>query len=497
MVPGMQNAEHRTQYEAVIGLEVHAQLLTRSKIFCGCSAAFGASPNSQTCPVCLGMPGALPVLNRRVVEFAIKTALALGCDITPVCRFHRKNYFYPDMPKNYQISQYELPLAWRGSMDFAVDGMTRRVRIHRLHLEEDVGKLLHAGTLQAANYSLVDFNRSGVPLMEIVSEPDIRSPEEAAEYLRQLRAILVYLGVCDGNMEEGSLRCDANVSLRPAGSKELGVKAEVKNMNSFKNVQKALAYEIQRQAQTLEAGRKIVQETRLWDADQELTLSMRSKEYAHDYRYFPEPDLVPLAASPQWIDEIRATLPELPQQRRARFVEAYGIPDYDAAVLTASRPLANYYEEVARVSREPKLASNWVMGDLLGHLNKDGRDITGSPIPPAELAALLTLLLRGTISGKIAKTVFEQMYQTGKPAEVIVKEHGLTQISNQDELRRIVEEVLAAHPGPVADYRKGRVQSLTFLVGMVMKASRGKANPQVANELLIARLTGEESGGDG
>ncbi|MCZ7624479.1 MAG: Asp-tRNA(Asn)/Glu-tRNA(Gln) amidotransferase subunit GatB [Candidatus Methylomirabilis sp.] len=497
MSPNPQSPIPNPQFEAVIGLEVHARLLTRSKVFCGCSTTFGASPNSQTCPVCLGMPGSLPVLNRRAIEFAIRTALALGCDITPTCRFHRKNYFYPDMPKNYQISQYELPLAWRGSIEFPVDGITRRVRIHRLHLEEDVGKLLHAGTLQEADYSLVDFNRSGVPLMEIVSEPDIRTPEEAAEYLRQLRAILVYLGVCDGNMEEGSLRCDANVSLRHAGTEGLGVKAEVKNMNSFKSVQKALAYEIRRQAQVLTEGGKVVQETRLWDADQELTLSMRSKEYAHDYRYFPEPDLVPLTALPEWIDEIRTTLRELPQQRRARFVQEYGIPDYDATVLTASRPLADYYEAVAMPSGEPKLASNWVMVELLGHLNKDGRDIIDSPIPPAELTALLTLLQRGTISGKIAKTVFEQMYQTGKSAELIVREQGLTQISDQDELRRIVEEVLAAHPGPVADYRKGKVQSLTFLVGMVMKVSRGKANPRAVNELLIARLKGEEPGGAG
>ncbi len=493
------DARHATLkagYEAVIGLEVHAQLLTRSKIFCGCSAAFGAPPNSQTCPVCLGMPGALPVLNKRVVEFAIRAALALGCDIAPTCRFHRKNYFYPDMPKNYQISQYELPLAQRGTVIVPVGSVVTHIRIHRLHLEEDVGKLVHAGTLHAADSSLVDFNRGGVPLMEIVSEPDIRSPEEAAEYLRQLRAILVYLGVCDGNMEEGSLRCDANVSLRPAGREELGVKAEVKNMNSFKNVQKALAYEIQRQTHILQDGGTIVQETRLWDADQELTLSMRSKEYAHDYRYFPEPDLVPLVIPPQWIDEIRTTLPELPQQRRTRFVDEYGIPDYDAAVLTASRPLADYYEEVVKASREPKLTSNWVMVELLGHLNKDGRGITDSPIQPTELAALLTLLLRGTISGKIAKTVFEQMYQTGKSAELIVKEQGLTQISNQDELLRIVQEVLAQHPGPIADYRKGKVQSLTFLVGMVMKASRGKANPQAVNELLVAQLTAEEPGGD-
>ena len=477
-----------TTFEAVIGLEVHAQLLTRSKIFCGCSAAFGAPPNSQTCPVCLGMPGVLPVLNRRVVEFAIKTAVALQCEIAGGCRFARKNYFYPDMPKNYQISQYELPLARNGMLEFPVNGLTKSVRIHRLHLEEDVGKLLHAGTFQTAYSSLVDFNRSGVPLMEIVSEPDIRNPEDAAEYLRQVRAIVVYLEVCDGNMEEGSLRCDANVSVRRGGTEELGVKAEVKNMNSFKHVQKALAYEIQRQVRVLEQGGRVVQETRLWDANQEQTFPMRSKEYAHDYRYFLEPDLVPVTIPQQWIDEIRETLPELPQERRARFVRQYTIPDYDAEVLTASKPLAGYYEEVVKAFPEPKTASNWVMVELLGLLNKDGREITDSPIPPAELAALLTMLNRGDISGKTAKMVFEKMYQTGKSAALIVQEEGLTQISDQDELLRIVDEVLAQHPGPVADYRKGKVQSFTFLVGAVMKASRGKANPKSVNELLQTRL---------
>ena len=477
-----------TTYEAVIGLEVHAQLLTRSKIFCGCSATFGAPPNSQTCPICLGMPGVLPVLNRRVVEFAIKTAVALQCDIAGGCRFARKNYFYPDMPKNYQISQYELPLARNGMLEFPVNGLTKSVRIHRLHLEEDVGKLLHAGTFQTADSSLVDFNRSGVPLMEIVSEPDIRNPEDAAEYLRQVRAIVVYLEVCDGNMEEGSLRCDANVSVRRAGTEELGVKAEVKNMNSFKHVQKALAYEIQRQVRVLEQGGRVVQETRLWDANQEQTFPMRSKEYAHDYRYFLEPDLVPVTIPQQWVDEIRGTLPELPQERRARFVRQYTIPDYDAAVLTASKPLAGYYEEVVKAFPDPKTASNWVMVELLGLLNKDGREITDSPIPPAELAALLTMLNRGDISGKTAKMVFERMYQTGKPAALIVQEEGLTQISDQDELLRIVDEVLAQHPGPVADYRKGKVQSFTFLVGAVMKASRGKANPKAVNELLRTLL---------
>jgi len=477
-----------TTLEAVIGLEVHAQLLTRSKIFCGCSATFGAPPNSQTCPICLGMPGVLPVLNRRVVEFAIKTAVALQCEIAGGCRFARKNYFYPDMPKNYQISQYELPLARNGMLEFPVNGLTKSVRIHRLHLEEDVGKLLHAGTFQTADSSLVDFNRSGVPLMEIVSEPDIRNPEDAAEYLRQVRAIVVYLEVCDGNMEEGSLRCDANVSVRRAGTEELGVKAEVKNMNSFKHVQKALAYEIQRQVRVLEQGGRVVQETRLWDANQEQTFPMRSKEYAHDYRYFLEPDLVPVTIPQQWIDEIRGTLPELPQERRARFVRQYTIPDYDAAVLTASKPLAGYYEEVVKAFPEPKTASNWVMVELLGLLNKDGREITDSPIPPAELAALLTMLNRGDISGKTAKMVFERMYQTGTSAALIVQEEGLTQISDQDELLRIVDEVLAQHPGPVADYRKGKVQSFTFLVGTVMKASRGKANPKAVNELLRTLL---------
>jgi aspartyl-tRNA(Asn)/glutamyl-tRNA(Gln) amidotransferase subunit B len=392
------------------------------------------------------------------------------------------------MPKNYQISQYELPLARNGMLEFPVNGLTKSVRIHRLHLEEDVGKLLHAGTFQSADSSLVDFNRSGVPLMEIVSEPDIRNPEDAAEYLRQVRAIVVYLEVCDGNMEEGSLRCDANVSVRRAGTEELGVKAEVKNMNSFKHVQKALAYEIQRQVRVLEQGGRVVQETRLWDANQEQTFPMRSKEYAHDYRYFLEPDLVPVTISQQWIDEIRETLPELPQERRARFVRQYTIPDYDAAVLTASKPLAGYYEEVVKAFPEPKTASNWVMVELLGLLNKDGREITDSPIPPAELAALLTMLNRGDISGKTAKMVFERMYQTGKSAALIVQEEGLTQISDQDELLRIVDEVLAQHPGPVADYRKGKVQSFTFLVGAVMKASRGKANPKAVNELLRTLL---------
>ncbi|MBI2153831.1 MAG: Asp-tRNA(Asn)/Glu-tRNA(Gln) amidotransferase subunit GatB, partial [Candidatus Rokubacteria bacterium] len=360
-----------TDYEIVIGLEVHAQLLTRSKMFCGCPTTFGGAPNSQTCPICQGMPGVLPVINRRAIEFAIRTALALHCTINAGCRFARKHYFYPDMPKNYQISQYEEPLAVEGRLEVAADGAPRRVGIQRLHLEEDVGKLVHEGTLETARASLVDFNRSGVPLMEIVSKPDVRSPEEAAAYLRALRTILLYLGVCDGNMEEGSLRCDANISLRPRGSTEYGVKVEIKNMNSFKNVQRALEFEAKRQAKALAAGERIVQETRLWEADKGYTLSMRSKEYAHDYRYFPEPDLVPLKVEQRWVDQLRTTLPELPVAREQRFVSQYGLPLYDAGLLTQSRALADYYETAVREHPKPKIVSNWVLSELLRELPGD------------------------------------------------------------------------------------------------------------------------------
>jgi len=477
------------EYEAVIGLEVHAQLLTTSKIFCGCPTTFGAPPNSQTCPICLGMPGVLPVINKKAVEFAIRTALALNCQIAPRCLFARKHYFYPDMPKNYQISQYELPLAERGFLEFSFNGQTRRIGIQRLHLEEDVGKLLHAGAFYEAEASFVDFNRSGVPLMEIVSRPDIRTPEEAAEYLRRLRQILVYLEVCDGNMEEGSLRCDANISVRPSGAKELGVKTEVKNMNSFKAVQKALEYEIKRQVRILEEGGRIVQETRLWDADREITLSMRTKEYAHDYRYFPEPDLVPLQIPREWIEEIRKTLPELPEAKRARFVQAYGIPDYDASLLTSSRALADYFEEVIRLyGGSAKTVSNWVMVELLGCLNREGKEITESPIPPKALAELLSLLDQGIISGRIAKEVFEEMYRAGRAPSEIVKEKGLVQISDEAALVQVIEQVLDRNPGPVADFKAGKEKSFTYLVGQVMKATKGKANPKLVNALLREKL---------
>ncbi|MGD0264645.1 MAG: Asp-tRNA(Asn)/Glu-tRNA(Gln) amidotransferase subunit GatB [Candidatus Methylomirabilota bacterium] len=477
------------EYEAVIGLEVHAELLTNSKMFCGCSVKFGAPPNTQTCPVCLGMPGVLPVVNRRGVEFAIRTALAVNCTIAPMSRFARKNYFYPDLPKSYQISQYELPLSEHGWITFAVVGETKRVGIRRVHLEEDTGKLVHAGIMEEAESSLVDFNRCGVPLMEIVSEPDIRTPEEGAEYLRQLRAILVYLGVCDGNMEEGSFRCDANVSVRPKGSKELGTKVEVKNMNSFKNVQKALDYEIRRQIRAVQSGETLVQETRLWNADQEITLSMRSKEYAHDYRYFPEPDLVPLVIEPAWIEKIQRSLPELPEAKRQRFVREYGIPEYDAGVLTMSPDLAAYYEAAVKAHNDPKTVSNWVMVELLGRLNKDGKDIAQSPIPPERLGAMLGLMAKGSISGKMAKEFFDEMYTTGAdPADILKKKGG--QIADPTEVEKIIRDILAKHPGPVAEYKSGKAGPFNFLIGQVMKATRGKANPQLVNELLKKALQG-------
>ncbi|MFQ5840438.1 MAG: Asp-tRNA(Asn)/Glu-tRNA(Gln) amidotransferase subunit GatB, partial [Candidatus Methylomirabilales bacterium] len=487
------------QYEAVIGIEVHAQLLTRSKVFCGCSTKFGEAPNSQTCPVCLGMPGVLPVLNRRAVEFAIRTALAVGATVAPRSRFARKNYFYPDLPKNYQISQYELPLATGGTLEFPVDGSLRRVRIRRIHIEEDAGKLSHAGTMEAAAYSLVDFNRCGVPLIEIVTEPDLRSPEEAAEFLKALRAVLQYLDVCEGNMEEGNLRCDANVSVRRRGTADFGIKTEVKNMNSFRNVQHALGHEIARQIDLLERGERIVQETRLWDASQGITRSMRSKEEAHDYRYFPDPDLVPLEVSEEWLQVIRADLPELPAERRERFISAYGIPAYDAGVLTTTKGLARFFEETVEQQKglarffddtDAKTVSNWVMSELLGQLNREGKGVEESPVTPAGLAGLLDLLQRGVISGKIAKVVFEEMYATGKEAAAIVEERGLTQISDRGTLSAVVDEVLASNPGAVADFRAGREKALTALVGQVMRATQGKANPQLINALLREKLTG-------
>ena len=490
----------KPSYEVVIGLEVHAQLLTRSKMFCGCAATFGAAPNSQTCPVCQGMPGVLPVVNRRAVEFGIKTALAFDCRVNPACRFARKHYYYPDMPKNYQISQYEEPLAEDGLLEIEVDGTSRTIGIQRLHLEEDVGKLLHEGTLETAQASLVDYNRSGVPLMETVSKPDLRSPGEAAAYLRAFRAVLVYLGVCDGNMEEGSLRCDANVSLRPRGVAELGTKVEIKNMNSFRNVQRALEFEVERQAKALGAGERIVQETRLWDAERGYTRSMRSKEFAHDYRYFPEPDLVPLEISRAWVDAIRAGLPELPRARRQRFVTQYGLPPYDAGVLTQARALAEYHEQATAalkraapsltLSQAAKSTSNWIMSELLHVLPADDEAaIREAKITPSRLAGLLKLIENGTISGKIAKDVFQKMFASGEDAQAIVAREGLVQVADESALAAVIDQVIAENPKALEDYRKGKTAAKGAFVGQIMKATQGKANPAMVNRLLEEKLS--------
>ncbi len=474
------------RYEAIIGLEVHAQLLTESKVFCGCSTKFGAPPNSQTCPICTGMPGVLPVLNKKALEYAILTGLAMNCRIAPVSRFARKNYFYPDLPKGYQISQYELPLCEGGYIEIVVDGAPKRIGLTRIHMEEDAGKNIHE---EAGPYSLVDLNRAGVPLLEIVSEPDIRSPAEAVAYMKKLRSILRYLGVCDGNMEQGSLRCDANVSVRPEGSEEFGVKVEVKNLNSFKFVERALQYEIRRQVEILEEGGQVVQETRLWDASTGSTVSMRTKEEAHDYRYFPEPDLVPVVVGKEWIEELRARLPELPDEKRHRFISQYGLPEYDADLLTAERPLAEWFEEAVRSGGEPKAVSNWMMVELLRLLNERSIAVEQCPLRPQQLVEMLALIKDGTISGKIAKTVFEEMFATGKSARQVVQEKGLVQISDEEALLRIVKEVLEGSPREVERYRAGEAKLLGFFVGQVMRATKGKANPKLVNELLRRELS--------
>jgi aspartyl-tRNA(Asn)/glutamyl-tRNA(Gln) amidotransferase subunit B len=471
---------------------VHAEMLTASKIFCGCAASFGAPPNHHTCPVCLGMPGVLPTLNRRVVEFAIRAGLAAHCTIAPTSRWARKNYFYPDLAKGYQISQYELPICLGGHIDIVVDGVARSVRLTRIHMEEDTGKNIHDAH---GSESLVDFNRSGVPLLEIVSEPDMSSPAEAGAYLRALRSLVQYLGICDGNMEEGSFRCDANVSVRERGASALGVKAEVKNMNSFRAVEKAIAYEIDRHIRTIEEGGKIVQETRLWDADREETRSMRSKESAHDYRYFPDPDLPPVMVSEALIAEVRRTMPELPDARRTRFVATLKLPEYDAEVLTARRDLADYFEAVVAAHPNAKAASNWVMGDVLRLVKErkldDGQTITDWPVDAAHLGALIALIDDGAISGKIAKTVFEEMVTSGAAPGAIVEARGLLQVSDEGPILAAIEQVLAAHPDKVADFRAGKDKLLGFFVGQVMKATEGKANPPLVNRLLTAKLRGE------
>jgi len=473
------------EFEPVIGLEVHAQLKTKTKIFCGCSTSFGAPPNTHTCPVCLGMPGVLPVLNKKVVEFALRMAMATSCDITRESRFARKNYFYPDLPKGYQISQYELPIAEHGYVDIEVNGGRRRIGITRIHMEEDAGKLIHDPNRPV---SMVDLNRTGVPLIEIVSEPDIRQPEEAGAYLRQLRSIVRYLEICDGNLEEGSFRCDANVSIRPEGTQALGTRTELKNLNSFKHVEKALEYEISRQKEVILDGGQIVQQTRLWDPDKNRTTSMRGKEEAHDYRYFPDPDLLPLVIDDEWIDTVKKNLPELPDAKKKRFMDQYELPSYDAELLTSDRALADYFEDCTRQFAQPKKVSNWVMGSLLGLLNTQEKTIEESPVSAAELARLLGLVEEGVISGKIAKTVFEQMAQTGQPARQIVEEKGLIQITDTDAIEDIVAQIVSHNPKEVVAYQNGKTKLMGFFVGQVMQATKGQANPKLVNEILKREL---------
>ena len=476
-------------WEPVIGLEVHAQLLTASKLFCGCSTRFGAEPNAHTCPVCMGFPGVLPVLNETALEFSLRTGVATGCHVPEIARWARKNYFYPDLPKGYQISMFDQPLAVEGHVEIDTPDGPKRVRLTRIHMEEDAGKSIHDAH---DDHSLVDLNRTGVPLMEIVSEPDLSSPAEAGAYLRALRSILQYLAVCDGNMDEGSFRCDANVSVRRKGTTELGTRTETKNMNSFRSVERAIDFEIRRQIEVVEDGGRIVQETRNWDADRGRSTPMRSKEHAHDYRYFPEPDLLPIETSAERADAIRADLPELPRERRARFRESYGLPDYDAEVLTARRDLADYFEAAVAHHDNAKAVSNWVMGDVL-RLVREGRlddslVIERWPVSPENLAALVGLIDDGTISGKIAKTVFEEMHETGDAPAAIVERKGLRQVTDEGAITAAIDEVLGKNPDKVEEYRGGKDKLLGFFVGQVMKATGGKANPKAVNEILRKRL---------
>ncbi len=476
------------KFEPVIGLEIHVELFTKTKIFCGCSTTFGAEPNTQTCPVCLGLPGARPILNKRAVEFAMRASLALNCDIVDYTTFDRKNYFYADLPKGYQISQYFFPMGTNGYVDINVNGESRRIRIHQLHLEEDTGKLLHVGDILASPYSRVDFNRAGVPLIEIVTEPDVGSAEEARLFLQKLRTILLYTGISDCKMEEGSLRCDANVSIRPRGSDTFMNKTELKNMNSFRSVQRGIEFEIKRQTGIYKDGKEVVPETRHWNEDKGTTTAMRSKFAASDYRCFPDPNVIPLETVSSWIEEVRNQLPELPDEKQERFKEEYQLPDYDAEVLTSSRELADFFDETLKDYNEPKTVSNWIMSELLAYLKAEKMEITGCKIAPRQLAQLLQLIDKGTISGKIAKTVFEEMFQRGEDPETIVEEKGLVQIADEGELERIIEEVIEANPGPVEDFKGGKKKALGFLVGQVMKATKGKANPQMVNKLLGEKL---------
>jgi aspartyl-tRNA(Asn)/glutamyl-tRNA(Gln) amidotransferase subunit B len=480
--------EMLAKYEAVIGLEVHVQLATRSKIFCRCPAGFGATPNANVCPVCLGLPGALPVLNRTVVELAMRSGMALDCEVRAFSRFARKNYFYPDLPKGYQISQYDQPLAEHGFVDILVDGAMRRIGVTRVHLEDDAGKSLHEGFRDSEHYTYVDLNRCGTPLIEIVSDPDMRSSDEAYAYLTELKQRLQYVEVSTCDMEKGHLRCDANVSVRPRGQEKLGTKAEVKNLNSFRFLKMALDYEIGRQIALIEGGGRVEQETRLYNSDTGETVGMRSKEHAHDYRYFPEPDLVPLRIGEEWRARVRGEMPELPGARRTRFVEGYGLREYDAAVLTATREIGEYFEKAAQASGDARATANWVMGDLAATLKEAGKEIAESPVAAAQLGELIALVASGEISGKQAKDVFAKMFTSGESPRQIVEREGLKQISDTGALAKIVDDVLANNPKQLEQYRAGKTTVLGFFVGQIMKASRGQANPAAVNEILKAKL---------
>ncbi|MBO9665743.1 MAG: Asp-tRNA(Asn)/Glu-tRNA(Gln) amidotransferase subunit GatB [Bdellovibrio sp.] len=471
-------------YEAVIGIEIHVQLNTASKIFCSDATNFDAGDNENVSPVSAGMPGTLPVVNKKAIEYGIKTGLALGCEIRKKSVFSRKNYFYPDSPKGYQISQYDLPICENGFITFKVNGVDKTVHISRAHLEEDAGKSTHSG-----EYTLINLNRAGIPLLEIVTGPDMRTPAEAAEYGRAIRQIVRYLDVCDGNLEEGSMRCDCNVSVRKEGSTQFGTKVEIKNVNSFRFVEKAIEYEIERQIDAVERGEKILQETRLWDPDKNRTFAMRSKEDAQDYRYFPDPDLLPLIVTKEMIDEIKSKLPELPIARAKRFQDAHGLPEYDATVLTTEKSWADFYEETAQESKNFKASSNWIMTELMRELNSANKEIAHSPITPKQLGRMIALIDNGTISGKIAKTVFQEMWNSGKDPEVVIKEKGLVQITDPATIEKLVDEVLAANVQSVEDHKTGKKKNLFgFFVGAVMKASKGQANPELVNKILQEKL---------